>query len=191
MFRDWTKGNTLRILLLAVLYVAANILILNMGAIHPVMFVLYTCISAILLPGLYLAGASQVRGPGVAALYGGMMLLVVIAVDLSWYKVMELSVMILLAEFLRRLFGYESWNGLQWSAIVMCFSNFGYSMCIWLMRDFTYHEALAEMPEGYADTLMRVSPAWTFPTTLLLTVVLALISANICKRLLQLEYNGS
>lgn len=72
----------------------------------------------------------------------------------------------------------------------MSFSNFGYSMCIWLMRDFTYHEALAEMPEGYADTLMRVSPLWTFPATLLLTVILALISANISGKLLKLNSNG-
>ena len=187
MFRDWTKANTLRIFLFAVAYVAVNILILTMGAIHPVMFVLYTCISAVLLPGLYLAGASRISGPGAAAVYGGLMLLVVTAVDAAWYKVVELFVMLLLAEFLRRLLGYESWNGLKWSAVVMCFSNFGYSMCIWLMRDFTYHEALAEMPEGYADTLMRVSPLWVFPATLFMTIILALISASISKRLLNLD----
>lgn len=190
MFRDWTKENIRRAALFAALYLAANLLILNLGAVHPVMFVLYTCVSAIFLPGLYLAGAARLRGPGAAALYGGIMLLTVLAVDISWYKVAELSAMILLAELIRYLCGYESRNGLQWSAVVMSFSNFGYSMCIWLMRDFTYHEALAEMPEGYADTLMRVSPLWTFPATLLLTVILALISANISGKLLKLNSNG-
>ena len=184
---DWNKRNTLRVLLFAVIYVLANFAILNMGAIHPVLFVLYTCISAILLPGLYLAGASRIKGPGVAAVYGGLMLLLIIVADLSWYKVADLLVMIVVAELLRRAFGYDSWKGLKWSSVAMCFSNFGYSMCIWLMRDFTYSEAVEEMPAGYADTLMKVSPAWTLPVTLIATVVIALICAEISRKLLKLE----
>lgn len=130
MFKDWTTKKFLRVLLFSVIYIAANFLILNMGAVHPVLFVLYTCISAVLLPGVYLAGASKVKAPGTAAVYGGLMLILILIADLSWYKVMDLLVMIVLAELVRYLCGYDTWKGLLWSSVVMCFSNFGYSMCI-------------------------------------------------------------
>lgn len=186
MLKDWSKKKLLRVLLFALIYFVVNFAILNIGSIHPILFVLYTTISAVFLPGLYLAGASKVKAPGVAAIYGGVMLLVIIIVDCSWYKITELLAMIVLAELLRLIFGYESWTGLLLSSIVMSFSNFGYSMCIWLMRDFTYSEALEEMPTGYAEKLMEVSPMWTFPVTLAATVLVAVITANISKKLLKI-----
>lgn len=189
MFKDWTTKKFLRVLLFSLVYLAVNLAILNTGATHPVMFVLYTTVSAVLLPEIYLAGASRVKAPGVAVIYGGIMLVVVIFADPSWYKVTELLVMITLAELIQYLCGYDKWAGLLLSSVVMCFSNFGYSMCIWLMRDFTYSEAITEMPAGYADKLMEVSPMWTFPVTLIATIVIAVITANISKKLLKIECN--
>lgn len=179
----------LRVLLFSLVYLAVNLAILNTGAIHPMMFVLYTTVSAVLLPGIYLAGAGRVKAPGVAVIYGGIMLIVVIFADPSWYKVTELLVMIILAELIRYLCVYDKWAGLLLSSVVMCFSNFGYSMCIWLMSDFTYSEAIAEMPTGYADKLMEVSPMWIFPVTLIATIAIAVITANISKKLLKIECN--
>lgn len=59
-------------------------------------------------------------------------------------------------------------------------------MCIWLMRDFTYSETLAEMPAGYGDVLMKVSPMWTFPATLIATEAIAVFTANISRKLLKI-----
>lgn len=43
------------------------------------------------------------------------------------------------------------------------------------------------MPVGYADKLMEVSPMWTLPVTLIATVVIAVITASISKKLLKIE----
>lgn len=187
MFKDWSTKKLLRVLLFALVYLAANIAILNTGAVHPVLFVMYTMTSAVLLPGIYLAGAGKVKGPGAAVIYGGIMLIAIILADPSWYKITELVSMIVLAELARFLCGYDNWVGLLISSVVMCFSNFGYSMCIWLMRDFTYGETLAEMPAGYGDRLMAVSPMWAFPATLIATVAIAVFTTNISRKLLKIQ----
>ena len=66
------------------------------------------------------------------------------------------------AELVRRAFRY-SWKGDLIATVIMTFSTFGYYGQIWFNRDFTYESAVAEMPAGYADTLMAVSPAWALP----------------------------
>ena len=50
--------------------------------------------------------------------------------------------------------------------VIMTFSTFGFYGQIWLNRDFTYEAAIEEMPAGYGDTLMSLSPGWAFPVVI-------------------------
>ena len=50
----------------------------------------------------------------------------------------------------------------------MGFSSFGYYGQIWFNRAYTYECAIEEMPAGYGDTLMSVSPAWAFPVVVII-----------------------
>ena len=57
--------------------------------------------------------------------------------------------------------------------------SFGYYGQIWFNRAYTYECAVEEMPAGYGDTLMAVSPAWTFPVVVIVGMILSVWIANI------------
>ena len=50
---------------------------------------------------------------------------------------------------------------------------------IWFNRAYTYECAVEEMPAGYGDTLMAVSPAWTFPAVVIVGMIVSIWIANI------------
>ena len=39
--------------------------------------------------------------------------------------------------------------------------------------------AVEEMPAGYGDTLMSVSPAWTFPVVVIIGIIVSVLIANV------------
>ena len=43
------------------------------------------------------------------------------------------------------------------------------------------------MPEGYADTLMKLSPAWSLPVVIVVGIVVSVIIANFIAKLFKLE----
>ena len=69
----------------------------------------------------------------------------------------------------------------------MSFSSFGYYGQIWFNRTFTYDSAVAEMPAGYADKLMVVSPAWTLPVVIVAGIVLSVWISNITAKMFKLD----
>ena len=73
------------------------------------------------------------------------------------------------------------------STVIMTFSTFGFYGQIWFNRDFTYSEAIEEMPAGYADTLMNSSPAWTLPVVLIIGIVVSIMISNLTAKIFKLE----
>ena len=69
----------------------------------------------------------------------------------------------------------------------MTFSSFGYYGQIWFNRAYTYECAIEEMPAGYADTLMAVSPAWALPVVIIIGIVLSVLISNITVKIFKLE----
>ena len=92
----------------------------------------------------------------------GLLLLLIIIRDAVMWHVVPLIVITVLAEIVRGMTNY-SWFGDIAATVLMSFSGFGYYGQIWFNRAYTYECAVEEMPAGYGDTLMSVSPAWTFP----------------------------
>lgn len=90
------------------------------------------------------------------------------------------------AEIIRYLFKY-SWTGNLVGAAIMTFSTFGYYAQIWFNRDYTYEHATEEMPAGYADTLMAVSPMWALPVVIIAGIALSAVTANAAAKLFKLE----
>lgn len=68
------------------------------------------------------------------------------------------------------------------AAVLMSFSSFGYYGQIWFNRAYTYECAVEEMPAGYGDTLMSVSPVWVFPVVVIAGIVLSVLIANVSGR---------
>lgn len=66
-------------------------------------------------------------------------------------------------------------------------SSFGYYGQIWFNRDYTYECAVEEMPAGYADTLMAVSPTWAFALVVIVGVIISVAISNVTAKIFKLE----
>ena len=183
----WNKKNALWMLLYAVLYAVASAVVCFTGAIHPVLFVCYQITAGILLSGIIIKGFSGIKAPGAAACFSlAMILLLLVIQDAVAWHVIPLIIIAVLAEAIRGATGY-SWTGDVISTAVMSFSTFGYYGQIWFNRAYTYECAVEEMPTGYADGLMAVSPAWTLPVVIIIGIVLSVVVSNITAKLFKIE----
>ncbi len=98
------------------------------------------------------------------------------------WHVVPLIVITVLAEIVRGMTNY-SWSGDVAGTVLMSFSSFGYYGQIWFNRAYTYECAVEEMPAGYGDTLMSVSPAWAFPVVVTVGMILSVWIANISMKM--------
>ena len=94
------------------------------------------------------------------------------------WHVVPLIVITVLAEIVRAMAKY-SWAGDIVAAVLMSFSSFGYYGQIWFNRAYTYECAVEEMPAGYGDTLMSVSPAWAFPVVVAAGIIVSVLVTNV------------
>lgn len=174
-------------LLYAVLYAVVTALVCVTGAIHPVFFVCYQITAGLLLSGIVITAFRRIQAPGVAACLSlGMLLLLVIIQDAVAWHVIPLIAIAVLAEAVRATFRY-SWTGDVIAAVIMTFSSFGYYGQIWFNRAYTYECAIEEMPAGYGDKLMAVSPAWAFPVVIIAGVVVSVLVSNLTAKLFRLD----
>ncbi len=181
------KKNALRLVLYAVLYAVVTALVCVTGSLHSIFFVCYQITAGILLSGVIITAFRRVKAPGVVAcLFLGLLLLLLIIQDASAWHVIPLIVITVLAEIIRAAFKY-SWTGDVISTILMTFSSFGYYGQIWFNRAYTYECAVEEMPAGYADSLMAVSPAWVFPVVVIIGIIFSVLISCITAKQFKLE----
>ena len=190
MEERWTKKNVIWMVILAILYVITTVIVCVLGSVHPIKFVCYQITAGVLITGVVTKAFSLIKAPGVACCLSFAMVLTFFAIqDASIWHIVPLIVIAVLAEIVR-VVGKYGRAGDMIAAVIMTFSTFGFYGQIWLNRDFTYESAIEEMPEGYGDALMAVSPAWALPVVILIGVVLSLLFVNITRKLFKLEYAG-
>ena len=183
----WNKKNALGMLLYAILYAAVSAVVCFTGAVHPVFFVCYQITAGILLSGILIKGFNRIKAPGVAACFSlAMILLLVLIQDAVAWHVIPLIIIAILAEVIRLAMKYN-WTGDVISTAIMSFSTFGYYGQIWFNRAYTYECAVEEMPAGYADGLMAVSPTWTLPVVIIIGIILSVVISNVTAKLFKLE----
>ncbi len=181
------KKNILKIALYALLYAVMTALVCVTGSIHPVFFVCYQVTAGILLSGLIITAFRRIKAPGAAVcLFLALLLLLLVIQDAAAWHVAPLIVITVLAEAVRAAFRY-GWTGDVIAAVLMSFSSFGYYGQIWFNRAYTYECAVEEMPAGYADALMKASPAWALPVVVISGILLSLLISNITAKLFKLE----
>ena len=181
------KKSVFRVLLYAVLYAVVTALVCITGSIHPVFFVCYQITAGILLSGIIITAFRKAKAPGVAVclLFGLLLLLLLIQDAVAWH-VIPLIVITVLAELIRAAFKY-SWTGDVIATILMTFSSFGYYGQIWFNRTYTCECAIEEMPAGYADTLMALSPTWLLPVVIIVGILLSVLISNLTAKLFNLN----
>lgn len=183
----WNLKNALWMLLYVVLYVIGSVITCVFGSIHPFMFVCYQITAGILLSGVVIKAFDKVRAFGVAlCLAIGMELTFIAIGDAVTWHVVPVIVIGVLAEVIRLLFKYNTTGDLI-AAVIMTFSTFGYYGQIWFNRDYTYECAVEEMPAGYAESLMTLSPSWAFPVVVIIGVILSVLVINITVRIFKLR----
>ena len=174
-------------LLYVVLYVIASYIVCAIGAIHPIFFVCYQISAGILISGVVIHIFAKIKAPGDAAILSlGVILTFVLRNDASIWHLAPLVIMAVLAETVRIAAKYN-WTGDVIGTVIMTFSNFGLYGRIWLNRDYTYECALEEMPAGYADTLMSVSPTWALPVVIICGIALSVIISNVTAKLFKID----
>ena len=181
------KKSVFRVLLYAVLYAVVTALVCITGSIHPVFFVCYQITAGILLSGIIITAfrKAKARGVAVCLLFGLLLLLLLIQDAVAWH-VIPLIVITVLAELIRAAFKY-SWTGDVIATILMTFSSFGYYGQIWFNRTYTYECAIEEMPAGYADTLMALSPTWLLPVVIIVGILLSVLISYLTAKLFNLN----
>ena len=179
MNNKWNRKNALWMLLYAVLYAIVTAAVCVTGSIHPIFFVCYQITAGLLLSPIVIRAFRRVQAPGAAVcLFLGNLLLLLIINDAVRWHVVPLIVITVLAEIVRGLSNY-SWAGDVVGTVLMSFSSFGYYGQIWFNRAYTYECAVEEMPAGYGDTLMSVSPVWAFPVVVIIGIIVSVWIANV------------
>ena len=179
MNNKWNRNNALWMLLYTVLYAAVTAAVCVTGSIHPIFFVCYQITAGLLLPPIIIRAFKRVKAPGAAVcLFLGLLLLLLIINDAVMWHVIPLIVITALAESVRAMAKY-SLTGDTTAAVLMSFSSFGYYGQIWFNRAYTYECAVEEMPVGYGDTLMSVSPAWAFPVVVAAGIIVSVLVTNV------------
>lgn len=164
------KLPVFQILLAMLIYLAMFILASSCGLIHPACYAYAGTFVPILYSFVYLYMAASIQGFGAALLLNGFVLIVgLIAGEGNIPLVIGLVVLTLLAEFIRRLNGYDTLKGVRLSFIPFAFSFYAYSAHWWTDTEGSLAAAVEEMPAGYADKMLPV-----IENTAMLIIMLAL-----------------
>ena len=183
----WTSKNALWMLVYTLLYVIGTMLVCLTGIIHPVIFVCYHITAGILLTDIMIKAFDRVKAAGVAVFLSvGAIIMLLLIGDANLWHVLPLIIIAIAAEAIRYVFKYR-WKGDIAGAAVMTFSTFGYYSQIWFNRAHTYEHSIEEMPAGYADTLMSVSPVWALPVVTVIGIILSVVMANVAAKLFKLK----
>lgn len=185
--KKWNGKNVLWMLLYVVLYMVGTVITCVLGSIHPIMFVCYQVVAGILLSGVVIKAFDRVKASGVATCLAlGIVLVFILINDVSVWHVVPLIIIGVIAEVVRLASKYN-WTGDVIATVIMTFTTFGFYGQIWLNRDFTYTEATSEMPTGYADTLMNVSPAWSLPVVIIVGVIISVLISNLTAKIFKFD----
>ena len=188
MENKWNKKNALWLVLYIVIYDVMSAIVCVLGSIHPFMFVIYQVTAGILVTGVAARTFARIQAPGTAlCLSAGMIALFFIIGDANLWHCVPIIVIGILAEIAGLVIGNEKWLAIVVKSVIMSFSTFGYYGQIWFNRDYTYDCAIDEMPAGYADTLMKLSPVWSLPVVIVVGIVVSVIIANVTAKLFKLE----
>ena len=177
----------LKILLMAVAYLAIFILGASSGAIHPACYAYAGAVLPLLFALVYLNTCSVIRGFGAAAVLNGFVLvLFLIAGEADTPCIIGLAGLALLAELIRYLLGYETRKGVRWSFLPLAFSFYAYSAHWWTDTAGSLAAAVEEMPAGYADAMKPVID--NIPmliVMLLLTIPVAILGMRLAEKVMK------
>lgn len=181
------KLSVLRILPVVLIYLALFILVSSCGLIHPACYAYAGTFVPIVFSFVYLYTAANLQTFGAALLLNGLLLIVgLIAGEGNLPFIIGLTVLTLLAEFIRWRNGYDTLKGVRWSFIPFAFSFYAYSAHWWTDTADSLAEAVEEMPVGYSDKMLPVIQNTPMLIIMLvLTVPVAILSMRLAEKMMK------
>lgn len=176
-----------KIILLAIAYLASFILGASSGAIHPACYAYIGAILPFLTALIYLGTCTTIRGFGAATVLNGFVLVLFLIVgeaDLGY--IIATVVLTALAEVLRKVSGYDTKKGVRWSFMPFSFSFFAYIMHWWTDTAGSLAAAVEEMPAGYDQLMIPViNNIPVMIIVLVLTIPMAILAMRLAERALK------
>ena len=175
-----------KVLLMEVAYLATFILGATSGIIHPACYAYVGVILPLLTAFIYLYTCKNIRGFGAAtALNGFILVLFLIAGEADTPYIIGTIVLTVLAEVLRKVFGYDTVKGVRWSFIPFAFSFFAYTSHWWFDTEGSLAAAVEEMPAGYDQMMIPViDNVLVLIVVLVLTIPVAILAMRLAERAL-------
>lgn len=179
--------SAFKINLMAIAYLLTFILGATSGAIHPACYAYIGAILPLLFAFIYLYTCSIIRGFGAAtALNGFILVLFLIAGEADLGYMIATVIITVLAELLRKVFGYDTKKGVRWSFIPFAFSFFAYTSHWWTDTEGSLAAAVEEMPAGYDQLMIPViNNVPVLIAVLVLTIPVAILAMRLAERALK------
>ena len=174
----------LKVLLMAVAYLATFILGACSGAIHPACYAYIGALLPLITALFYLYTCTLIRSFGAATVLNGFVLvLFLIAGEADVAHIIGTVVLTALAEILRKANGYETIKGVRWSFVPFAFSFFAYTAHWWTDTEGSLAAAVEEMPAGYDKLMLPViDNVPVLIVVLLLTIPVAILAMRLAIR---------
>jgi len=177
----------IRLILIAIAYLATFILGATSGLIHPACYAYAGAVLPLLTALVYLYACSTLRGFGAAAILNGFVLVVLLlAGEADAALVIGMLVLTALAEAIRYFCQYDTRKGVRWSFVPFAFSFFTYTAHWWTDTAGSLAAAVEEMPEGYDQQMLPViENIPVLVVVLALTIPVAILSMRLAERILK------
>ena len=148
---------TLKVLLMAIAYLAAFVIGASSGIISPKCYAYIGALMPLLFAFIYLYTSTFVRSFGVAtSLNGILLLLLIIAGEADWALVVGFIILSALSETIRCRQGYDTIKGIRLSFLPFAYSFFAYTAHWWTDTEGSLAAAVEEMPAGYDQLMIPV-----------------------------------
>ncbi|MGC6173053.1 MptD family putative ECF transporter S component [Lacrimispora sp. 38-1] len=189
--KDNLKGKDLiTIGIFSAIYFVINFIFMNMGGLHPIMWILMPGFIALFTGIPFMLMCSKVQKMGAVLIMGFITALIYFATGMFTLIILAtFAISCILGEAVRLFSGYSSFKGNIIAFICFSLGMTGSPLPIWLMHDkFMAQISGQGMPADYIATLEKfTSPAMLF-VFLLAPVVGAIIGALISKKMFQKHF---
>ena len=179
--------TAIRVILMAIAYLALFLLGAASGAIHPACYAYIGAVLPLLSALVYLYTCTLIRSFGAAtALNGFIFVLFLLAGEADMAFIIGMVVLTALAEIIRKASGYDTLKGVRWSFLPFAFSFFPYAAHWWTDTEGSLAAALEEMPAGY-DELMKpiIDNVPVLVVVLILTIPVAILAMRLAECVLK------
>ncbi len=176
--------TTLKVILMAVAYLAMFILGAASGAIHPACYAYVGALLPFISAFIYLRATTLIRGFGAATAFNGFIfILFLIAGEADTAFIVGILILTAIAELVRFFCKYNTQKGIRWSFVPFAFSFFTYTLHWWTDTEGSLAAAVEEMPAGYDQLMVPViENVPLLVIVLVLTIPIAIFAMRLAER---------